>query len=101
MARTFEVAPQTIVLGTATNGFTLTFYEDPTDHSICKMTVTGRAGTLANDTLCIFPRRGSETLASRTTTIPTADTTGPLAANAQIGSGGDNFPITHGGGFGV
>ena len=99
MARTFEVAPQTIVLGTSSNGFNITLYMDPTDHSICKMLINNRNGTLANDTLVTFTRRGSNSV--QTTTIPTADTTGALSALAQQASGGDNFPTAHGGGFGV
>jgi hypothetical protein len=99
MARTFEVAPQTVVLGTSTNGFNVNFYEDPTDHSICKMVIDNINGTLAASTLVTFPRRGNAN--PSTTTIPTADTTGQLARNAQIGSGGDNFPTAHTGGFGV
>lgn len=100
MANKFSIVPQTVVLGTVTNGFTLTFYYDFQDHSLCKMTVTGRAGTLANDTLCVFNRNGLENAAARTTSIPAFDTSTAISLELNSGDPADSN-VVHGAGFGV
>lgn len=98
MANKFAVAPQTVVLGTASNGFNITFYYDYVDHSIVKMLINNRNGTLANDTLVTFTRNG---LANpSTTTIPSQDTNVAIPLELNSGDPADSN-IAHGPGFGV
>jgi hypothetical protein len=101
MARSFEVVPQQVVLGTSTNGFRITFYYDFTDHSLCKLVIDNIAGTLAGtNTLCVFNRHGLEIAAQRTTTLPAQDTS--LAIPLELNSGDlADSNTTHGAGFGV
>ena len=101
MARSFEVIPQQVVLGTATNGFRLTFYYDFVDHSLCKLQIDAIAGTLAGtQTLCIFNRHGIEQVANRTTTIPAQDTTVAIPLELNSGDIADSASV-HNAGFGV
>jgi hypothetical protein len=101
MALPFTVVPQTVVLGTATNGFTLTFYYDYTDHSLCKLLVSSIAGTLAGtNTVCTFNRQGLEQAANRTTTVPTQDSTFAIPIELNSGDLADSN-LVHGPGFGV
>jgi hypothetical protein len=101
MARSFEIAPQQIVLGTATNGFRLTFFYDFVDHSLCKMVVDNIAGTLAASTECVIPRNARETVSARTTSIPAQDSN--VAIPLEIGQGGpeDNSVTPRSNSFGI
>lgn len=103
MGRHFEIAAQQIFVGTATNGFRMTFYSDYIDNTICKIVIDQIAGTLAATTLipinrCGFPNQNNA--GAQTTTIPTLDTTFTIAA--QI-NGGDEASsvLAHGAGFGA
>ena len=101
MANFFEVVPQTVLVGTATNGLSVTFYYDFTDHSICKMLINQRNGTLANDTLVTFNRKGlATTAAGGTTTIPSIDTGTAIPVELNSGDVADSV-VAHGAGFGV
>jgi hypothetical protein len=101
MARSFEVAPQQVVLGTVTNGFRLTFYYDYTDHSLCKIQIDAIAGTLAGtQTMCVFNRHGLEIAAQRTTTIPAQDTSFAIPIELNSGDLCDST-VVHNAGFGV
>ena len=98
MARSFEVVPQRVTVGTATNNVVITFYFDYTDHSICKMLVTP-TGTLAAETMVTFNRHGLPS-AANTTSIPAQDTAFAIPIELNSGDLADSN-IVHGPGFGV
>jgi hypothetical protein len=97
MARSFEVVPQTVVVGTPTNNFTLTFYYDFVDHSICKL-LCHPVGTLAADTMVTFNRHGLAT--AQTGTIPAQDTATAIPLELNSGDIADST-VVHNAGFGV
>src|SRR5215469_8643356 len=98
MARTFEIGPMNLVVGTATNNVAIAFGYDPTDHSICKLIVTP-TGTLAAATEVTIPRQGNGSQAVQLSAVVTAD---QQAINQQIAQGGPvgavNVPRTVPGG---
>ncbi len=93
MARPFDIDPQQVVVGNVT----LIFYNDPLDPSICKLQVAA-SGSQTN-TLVPFVRKGLAVAGGQTTSIPVADSTGPLGSSTQIGANPHN--PSHGPGFGV